>query len=115
MWNADFSANRGDIDDTSLSALLHLRQDCHNHIENAPEHRVHRFLKIGTCQRLLRASTDDSCIIDEYINLSKMSIDLFYGALYFFWLCDIADDREYIACKLQQFETSLFQLIFFTS
>src|SRR5690242_16181492 len=69
----------------------------------APEHRIHRFFKIGICLRLPGTSTNDTCIIHQYIHTSTEHCSSLNCVLDLLFIRHITWNNEYFSTKCREF------------
>src|SRR6266699_7261032 len=89
------TADRSDIYNMAALTLYHRWKHGQGWVETAPEHHSHRLLKIFECLCLQRTHRDDTRVVDEHINLSKMGSRLIHHSLYLLTVSDIAWYRQY--------------------
>src|ERR1700733_3877638 len=72
MRKSYFSADGGDVDNRSVTARQHLRQNRERGMQCSEEVYVHRFLKAGQGLAFQRPYHDDPCIVHHHVNLAEV-------------------------------------------
>src|ERR1044072_375504 len=112
MRNADFTADRADVDDASCFFLTHRRQHGHDRVEWSPEVRLHCELEIFVRHHFQGSDLNDACVVDEHIDASEARVDIRHHRHHVVPVRHVATRSYHFSTKLFEIESRLFELLF---
>src|SRR5581483_12374984 len=81
MRDADFPADRRDIDHSAILTLSHLRENGESGVQRSPEMHVQRLPVVIEIHRVHRTDIDGSGIVNQHIDLAQLLADLVKSTL----------------------------------